>query len=108
MDRGLWITWYDLNEDRRDAYLRWLHETYLPELARRPGILWAAHYASAAKGARRASAREARCSVPDDPAVPTGSEYILLAGAEHAHVFGNPSPASSTPDCRTRAGRCSP
>ena len=34
-DRGLWITWYDLPESGRDAYLIWLHESYLPALLKR-------------------------------------------------------------------------
>src|SRR5882762_11413135 len=29
-DRGLWASWYDLPDNGRDAYLSWLHETYLP------------------------------------------------------------------------------
>src|ERR1700716_437241 len=45
-DRGLWITWYDLPDGGRDAYFSWLHGTYLPGLLKRPGYLWAAHYAS--------------------------------------------------------------
>src|SRR5450756_2854312 len=45
-DRGLWVTWYDLPAEGRDAYLSWLHGTYLPALLKRPGILWAAHYAT--------------------------------------------------------------
>lgn len=92
-DRGIWITWYDVDEIGRDDYLRWVHDTYMPALARMPGVLWAAHYASVPKGARRASARENAVRRTDDPAVATGSQYILLAGAEHAHVFGNPSPS---------------
>jgi hypothetical protein len=45
-DRGIWITWYDLPMEGRDAYFSWLHGTYLPGLLKRPGYLWAAHYAS--------------------------------------------------------------
>jgi len=45
-DRGLWVTWYDLPDNGRDVYLSWLHETYLPSLLKRPGYLWAAHYAT--------------------------------------------------------------
>jgi len=93
MDRGVWITWYDLPDGERDTHLAWLHETYLPALAKRPGILWAAHYAAAPKTARRASAREGSLTRTSDPSVPTGNQYILMAGAGHAHVFGNPSPA---------------
>jgi hypothetical protein len=27
MDQALWITWYDLPEQGRDAHFTWLHET---------------------------------------------------------------------------------
>ena len=93
IDRGLWITWYDLAEGTREGYLRWLHESYLPLIAKRPGVLWAAHYESVSKEARRASAREGVIKRTTDPTVPTGSRYILLVGASDAHAFGNPSPA---------------
>ncbi len=46
MDRALWITWYDLPDAGRDAYLSWLQGSYIPKLLEKPGILWAAHYAS--------------------------------------------------------------
>jgi len=45
-DRGLWVTWYDLPDNGRDPYLSWLHESYLPAQLKRPGYLWAAHYAT--------------------------------------------------------------
>ncbi len=45
-DRGLRISWYDLEPGRRDEYLSWLHERYLPAMLKRPGIAWAAHYVS--------------------------------------------------------------
>ena len=92
VDRGIWITWYDLPEEGREDYLRWLHDSYLPALLKRPGYLWAAHYAAVAKDARRASSREERIHRTSDTAVPTGSQYILLVGAADPHVFGNPSP----------------
>ena len=44
MDESIRIVWYDLLEDGKDEYLKWLHETYLPAIMARPGILWAAHY----------------------------------------------------------------
>ena len=46
MDRAFWITWYDLPDEGRAAYLDWLHNTYIPKVTARPGVLWAAHYAS--------------------------------------------------------------
>ena len=93
-DRGLWITWYDLPESGRDAYLAWLHQTYIPGLLQRPGFLWAAHYASAPKTATRSLRREGTLSNTSDSAVPAGDRYILLFGAEHANVFGDPTPGA--------------
>jgi len=84
-DRALWISWYDLPGDGRDAYLSWLHETYIPRFLKRPGFLWAAHYA-AAKGA--GPARQSTRPNTTDPSVPTGNNYILVFGAENANVFG--------------------
>src|SRR5262245_5694158 len=92
MDRCLWITWYDLPENERASHLEWLHGSYLPAIAKRPGILWAAHYAAVPNSERRAAARESVVKRTSDPSVPTGSRYVLLVGAEHAHVFGDPSP----------------
>jgi hypothetical protein len=86
-DRGLWVTWYDLPDNGREAYLSWLHETYLPPLLKRPGYLWAAHYAT--------QGTETRSDLHhvEDPKVPTGFRYILLIGAKDAGVFGNPVPS---------------
>jgi hypothetical protein len=90
-DRGLWITWYNLPEQGKDDYLSWLHETYLPGLLKRPGFLWAAHYASLdeEKIPRRRSGEK---FTTDDPAGPRGDRYILVCGAEDTNVFGNPLP----------------
>ena len=45
-DRALWFTWYDLPPAGRDQHLAWLHDEYIPKVLERPGVLWAAHYAS--------------------------------------------------------------
>lgn len=94
MDNGLWITWYDLPEDGRDAYLSWLHERYIPRMLDRPGVMWAAHYASVPKGARATIRRGDSPTHQDAAAVPAGDRYLLLFGAAHAHVFGDPTPAA--------------
>jgi hypothetical protein len=88
VDRGLWVTWYDLPENGRGEYLGWLHETYLPNLLKRPGFLWAAHYAT------RTSGGSAQIHHVDDPKVPTGFHYVLLVGVTDALVFGNPVPSA--------------
>jgi hypothetical protein len=85
-DRGLWVTWYDLPDAGRDAYLSWLHESYLPALLKRPGYLWAAHYAT------QNTENRSDLHHVEDPKVPTGFHYILLIGAKDAGVFGNPTP----------------
>jgi hypothetical protein len=90
-DRGVWVTWYDLPEQGRDAYFSWLHDTYLPGLLKRPGYLWAAHYASQE---REGSSGSSQIHHVEDPKVPTGHHYILLIGAEDADVFGNPVPSA--------------
>ena len=94
MDRALWITWYDLPEEGRENYLSWLHQAYLPMLLQRPGFLWGAHYATVDRGTMRTMRRDGAKRDPRlDPAVPTGDRYLLLVGAEHANVFGNPVPS---------------
>lgn len=94
MDKALWISWYDLPEAGRDAYLSWLHETYMPGILRRPGVLWAAHYAAVPKGTARTIRRDDTHEDTGDPSLPAGTRYILLFGGEHAHVFGNPVPSA--------------
>ena len=44
MDEGIWATWFDLNSKVKASHIKWLHGTYLPEVAALPGIAWAAHY----------------------------------------------------------------
>jgi hypothetical protein len=98
-DRGLWVTWYDLPEAGRSEHLAWLHDTYIPALLKRPGYLWAAHYASIVDGAAGRVRRHT-----DDPAVPTGNAYVLVVGAEHCNVFGQPTP-SELHEALPQAGR---
>jgi hypothetical protein len=89
LDRGLWITWYDLPDQGRDDYLSWLHETYLPGLLKRPGYLWAAHYATQdVEGANTSCYHHV-----DDPQVGKGYRYILLVAGADANVFGNRVPS---------------
>lgn len=90
LDRALWITWYDLPAEGRDAYLSWLHGAYIPRLLSRPGFLWAAHYASDRQFYK--GGMQGRMRHTDDAAVPTGNEYLLLFGAEDAHAFAHPIP----------------
>jgi hypothetical protein len=90
LDRALWVSWYDLPDSGREAYLSWLHGTYMPKLVKRPGFLWAAHYRSViTPGAPPGGGRLVHTK---DPAVGTGNAYIMLFGAEDAHAFAHPTP----------------
>jgi hypothetical protein len=90
-DRGLWITWYDLPMEGRDAYFSWLHDTYLPDLLKRPGYLWAGHYES--QDLEGGAANATRYKHVDDPMVGKGYHYMLLIAATDASVFGDPVPS---------------
>lgn len=94
MDRGLWITWYDLADEGREAYLSWLHRRYIPRLLERPGFLWAAHYRTEAAAPRSGvpAGAPGRLRHTSDPAVPAGNAYILLVGATDVHAFGRLTP----------------
>lgn len=90
MDQALWITWYDLAHGGRDAYLDWLHGTHMPALVQRPGVLWAAHYASVEQPVLTAKPRQRRH--PPEGSVPGGHHYMLIVGGEHARAFSHPTP----------------
>lgn len=81
MDRALWVSWYNLPEAGRDAYLSWLHGTYMTKLSKKPGIMWAAHYAVHKYDI------PARIRHTQDKSVPAGNEYILMLGAASSHFF---------------------
>jgi hypothetical protein len=91
MDRGIWATWCNLPAEGRDEYLSWLHGSYIPGMLKRPGYLWAAHYAAVGEDRipRRTTGRKITTT---DIMVPRGDRYILLFGAEHSNIFGDPLP----------------
>jgi hypothetical protein len=87
LDKALRINWYDLPPQHIDEHLSWVHETYIPKILDRPGVLWAAHYASA----KLPTANRIRHT--KDPDVPAGTEYMLIVGAESSHVFSRDAQA---------------
>lgn len=89
MDQGIWATWYDLPEAGREGYLAWLHGEHLPALLQRPGYAWAAHYAITGGGPRMAEIHD-RLARPSDPAIGTGSRFLVLVGATSPHFFFHP------------------
>ncbi len=90
MDRGIWISWYNLPDKDRDAYLEWVHASYIPKQLARPGVQWAAHYASQTNV--KLSGAKGRLSNVKSNAVPVGDRFILLFGGDDAHVFVRPTP----------------
>src|SRR5947207_1545107 len=91
-DAGIYALWYDLAPDTKDEYVAWLHGAHLPAMLRRPGYLWAAHVENVTLAEREARNAN-RLTRTNDASVPEGFEYLLLYGAENAHVFADPSPA---------------
>jgi hypothetical protein len=91
-DLGLWATWYDLPEAERSSHVAWVHEAYIPGLLKRPGYLWAAHYAT------MPNETSSRVRHTDDASVPTGGAYILVVGGEDSNVFGRPGPDNLNAD----------
>lgn len=90
MSSAFWINWCNLADARRDEYLAWLHDTYIPKVLARPGVLGAAHYASVEKPPMP---RQGRLKATPDAAVPNGDRYILIFGAENPYIFVDPTPA---------------
>lgn len=87
MDRALSISWYDLPQGSRDAYLDWLHGSYIPKILREPGILWAAHYKTV-----ESEKPLPRLRHTNDASIPTGNGYVLMFGAKDAHAFASLTP----------------
>ena len=90
VDRGLWITWYDVATDARPDYLNWVHTIYLPALLKRSGYLWAAHYQTVER--MQTLRRENATEHPAVAGVPRGRQFLLLVGAVDANVFGQLTP----------------
>ena len=89
MDNGIWATWYDLGEDNRDAFIEWLHGDHLPEIQRRPGVAWAAHYGITG-GGEKMQAIHIKLVRAEDDGLGTGTQYLMLVGAASPHVFADP------------------
>jgi hypothetical protein len=87
LDRGLSVTWYDLPQSGIKRYMNWLHESYLPRLLKKPGVMWAAHY-RVEESIKPLSRLRHTC----DGSIPDGNSYILLLGGKDAHAFASLTP----------------
>ncbi|MBL6959018.1 MAG: hypothetical protein ISR52_08555 [Rhodospirillales bacterium] len=83
MNEGIWAIWYDLPESGNDDYISWLHENYLPDTLKRPGIAWAAHY----QAVQKPNKVHQYLTHTDDEEVGTGTQYVLVVGATHPYIF---------------------
>jgi hypothetical protein len=92
IDRAFWISWYDVAEQDREALLAWTHETYMPRVLSRPGVLWGAHYASEKDFTPLGGGGRISHKKKPEADVPTGDRYILVFAATEPHAFVNPSP----------------
>lgn len=93
-DRALWITWYDLPDEGREAWLEWAHSQYVPALLNQPGFLYVAHYVSVPAGEMSHTRKKGALRHTHETDVPSGDRFILIVGAEHANVFGDPAPGA--------------
>ena len=90
MDQGIWATWYDLADNSRERFLKWLHEGYCPALRIQPGIIWVAHYRYTGGGAQMERVKQTAIGHTQE-AIGDGNQYLLLVGAVSAHTFFKPS-----------------
>jgi hypothetical protein len=89
LDRGIWATWYDLDPAHRAEFSSWLHGECLPHLAQRSDFLWAAHYDSVPASKAMSSIRADILGRPDED-VGSGTQHLMLVGAETPHAFLDP------------------
>ena len=108
MDQGIRAVWYDLPEQGRDEYFAWLHDVHLPRVVAFPGIMWAASY-EIPGGSNNVPFHDKMQRPPAADDVPTGSQFIVLAGAAHPHIFFRPSAEqineTETADAKEMVGR---
>ncbi len=90
MDKGIWATWYDLDEAGRDKFLAWLHGTWLPALARDGRYNWVAHYRDQAAVKSETGVAGPMEQADKDEGIPVGRQFLLLVGADSPHVFLDP------------------
>ena len=100
IDNGIWATWYDLDEAREADFLGWLHGEYLPSVSERPGYLWVAHYRAGVGGEAMRHLADNVLARPQED-VGSGTQFLMLVGAESPHAFLDPSVLDPDGDART-------
>jgi hypothetical protein len=88
-DRAFWISWYDLSPEDRQEHLDWLHRRYIPLVAERPGVLWAAHYVADAAAVPLGGGK-GRVKLHAPAELPGGSQFVMIFAAEDPYIFADP------------------
>ena len=92
MDKAIWATYFDLEKSKRDAFLKWSEKKYLPMLEELIEPLWIAMYQSVYPG-ERFEKISSRLHRDENVERASGSDFILLLGAETTRSFYDPSPS---------------
>ena len=90
MDHGIWATWYDLADDKRNRFMDWLHGTYLPHLQQRPGFSWVAHYRNEGGGPAMRHLSNNVLTRPEED-IGNAGQFVVIVGAPSPHTFLAPS-----------------
>jgi hypothetical protein len=88
MDSGIWATWYNLDPEHEDVFLKWMHGTYLPKLKAVPGYAWAAHYFNTRGGP--AMIEYDKIVTRAEEEIGSGGQYVVIVGAASPHTFFKP------------------
>jgi hypothetical protein len=103
-DPAIWATWYDVDDNDRQSFLRWLYETYLPALAATPRYAWVAHYEE--KDAPPQSLRaDGTLSIGRSDEEVGGHRYITMIAAASVQPFLDPLFSTAESKVTKDAGR---
>ena len=91
MDNAIWATYFDLDTSNREVFLEWTIEKYFPILQELIEPKWIGMYKSIHPGERFEKILN-RLHKDTDVERASGSDYILLLGAETTRSFYDPSP----------------
>lgn len=92
--QALRAEWYDIDLSDKGPFLLWLHAEYLPRLSKIAGVVWVGHYEIAEKvPASPVKSNRPSRQETSDPAVPTGSQFVLLTATADLDLLLLPSSA---------------
>lgn len=83
MDEGIWATWFDLSNKVKSSHIKWLQNTYLPEISARPGVAWAAYFELHPEIYTK---QRSRLTHTKDP-IGQAMNHLVLVGAASPNLF---------------------